>query len=316
MAFSEDTKIITEDGVVSFKELKDGDEIKVLTHRGRWIKGTVYETEEKLPMYRVRISSVNIKGSGSELLMTRSHRLPNMKGMFMATSALFSEKSKLMTINPILQKERKYNSLTRAEKMLWCKGFVLGYFSKNPEFTDTYRLKLKNDALMVLMWKRFKSLGFSVVEDPDNLYISVPKKFLPNPKKFLDDLMIDEYTSEVKVMLFRGILAFLGESKSSVNEDYTKISSNDDRIKYIIERYAPLFGYFISNESRENQRAMIDYKFSLNMPIEKRTKSGKKYFDVRELKVIEMVYETEDYGYTILNKDGSFMLSNGIVVGS
>lgn len=117
--FSRETAFLTSEGIRSFKDFNNGDQIKVLTHKGNWKTATVH-SYGKQPLYKVSVR--RSRGEPVEVFVTKNHRwlLRDNK----QTTAL--QVGDVLTDTPDISSEFSWESLTPVEKALWCLGFVFG----------------------------------------------------------------------------------------------------------------------------------------------------------------------------------------------
>lgn len=117
--FSRETTFLTSEGIRSFKDFNNGDQIRVLTHKGNWKTATVH-SYGKQPLYKVSVR--RSRGEPVEVFVTKNHRwlLRDNK----QTTAL--QVGDVLTDTPDISSEFSWESLTPVEKALWCLGFVFG----------------------------------------------------------------------------------------------------------------------------------------------------------------------------------------------
>lgn len=149
--FSRETTFLTSEGIRSFKDFNNGDQIKVLTHKGNWKTATVH-SYGKQPLYKVSVR--RSRGEPVEVFVTKNHRwlLRDNK----QTTAL--QVGDVLTDTPDISSEFSWESLTPVEKALWCLGFVFGDGSQAHASACTVRLcgdkinmqgALKNAAILL-----------------------------------------------------------------------------------------------------------------------------------------------------------------------
>lgn len=114
--FTRDTKFITSDGVKSFYDFKEGDTVRVISHKGVWRKATVI----KLPWSKIQRVWFK-RGSGKETYVdcTPNHRWILNDGT-VTTSLKIGDR-----LYPVQDRTAvDFNNLTREQKRLWCLGFA------------------------------------------------------------------------------------------------------------------------------------------------------------------------------------------------
>lgn len=149
--FSRETTFLTSEGIRSFKDFNNGDQIKVLTHKGNWKTATVH-SYGKQPLYKVSVR--RSRGEPVEVFVTKNHRwlLRDNK----QTTAL--QVGDVLTDTPDISSEFSWESLTPVEKALWCLGFVFGDGSQAHASACTVRLCGDKNKYA----GRFKECGYTV----------------------------------------------------------------------------------------------------------------------------------------------------------
>lgn len=149
--FSRETTFLTSEGIRSFKDFNNGDQIKVLTHKGNWKTATVH-SYGKQPLYKVSVR--RSRGEPVEVFVTKNHRwlLRDNK----QTTAL--QVGDVLTDTPDISSEFSWESLTPVEKALWCLGFVFGDDSQAHASACTVRLCGDKNKYA----GRFKECGYTV----------------------------------------------------------------------------------------------------------------------------------------------------------
>ena len=113
--FDRSTRFITDRGVKSFYDFYDGEEIKVLTHKGNWKKAVVksygYQQLQKISFKRA-------KGGVKEVLCTANHRWLLKDG---TETTNLSIGDKLIAAPDIANVN--WENSNKLEKLLWCIGF-------------------------------------------------------------------------------------------------------------------------------------------------------------------------------------------------
>ena len=137
--FGRSTRFITDKGVKSFYDFCDGDEIKVLSHKGVWRKAIVHSYGWQ------RLQKVTFKrASGKEksVLVTPNHRWILKDG---------SETTELKVGDALIKTPNvadfEWESLSRTNKKLWCLGFGFGdgaIIDYNDSQVTNYGVRTKN----------------------------------------------------------------------------------------------------------------------------------------------------------------------------
>lgn len=151
--FSRDTRFITDRGVRSFYDFCEGEEIKVLTHKGNWKKAIVksygYQKLQKVTFKRA-------KGNKKEVFCTENHRWILKDGM--ETTSL-SVGDKLIAAPNIA--DINWDLMNKSEKLLWCLGFGFadGSIVKDNELKIMH-IRLCGDKVKYA--NRFEDVGYNV----------------------------------------------------------------------------------------------------------------------------------------------------------
>ena len=158
--FRRDTRFITELGVKSFYDFKDGDNVKVLTHKGRWKNAIVKSYGWQ------NINKVTFKRGSSktkDVFCTANHRWILKDG---SETTDLKIGDKLIAAPDITN--YSWDELNKTEKLLWCLGFSMGDGAiVEDNKIPTMHVRLcghKNEFA-----NRFSDVGYSVTY-PQSLY--------------------------------------------------------------------------------------------------------------------------------------------------
>lgn len=163
--FGRKTRFITSDGVKSFEDFEDGQEVYVISHTGKWRKATVHNYG------RQKLHKIHLKRNGRsvpiEIECTSNHRWILKDGK--ETTSLKVGDKLLKT--PVIA-EIDWNTMDSNEKLLWCMGFILADGSnieenkaKNERWAHTcMNLRLCGDKNRYS--DRFEECGFKVSKQP------------------------------------------------------------------------------------------------------------------------------------------------------
>lgn len=153
--FGRETRFITNQGVKSFYDFKDGDEVIVLTHKGNWKRAVVksygYQAFQQVSFQR---ASSNVK----TIRCTENHRWI-LKDGTETTSLSVGDK---LIAAPVAS-EFEWDCLSKTEKMLWCLGFacadgsIISYNNM-----PTMNVRLCGDKTKYA--DRFKECGYKVTQ--------------------------------------------------------------------------------------------------------------------------------------------------------
>jgi len=296
------TKFITDKGVYSFADFKNGDEINVLTHTNTFKKAIVKSYGKKI----VNKITFNRGTSIAEEYFTPDHRwiLENGK---ITTNLKIGDKL-LKTQN---RKQFIFDECSDSEKYYWCLGFVLGddteafrwSYGKKVDDIKFVRLKLCGEKIKYA--NRFNIIKHSSKElENGDLYLTFSSTI--GFKKQMPD--VDKLSIKEKRALFEGLYAADGVQTTN----HKSIFTSSEEIASFIEYICPLIGYYILS--------VKDY-------------SGQKTnYGIREFgKEYSFIGDENRYYWTVLNieeakeeetwcleveEDHSFVLPNGIITGN
>lgn len=302
-----ETKFITNKGVRSFKDFKDGDEVVVLTKSGAWKKATV-RCYGKDKLYRYTFYNGK-KSLTHEVLATEDHRWYLKDG---SVTTNLSVGDKLVKAPMIYDQDNDYDTFSDAEKLLWCKGFGLGdgtvEFKGAGKHLNSTRIRLCGEKNK--QWvNRFKIPGCKIRDthyengDQDVVIYNYHKE-------------IPEFnsTSEIKAFLNGLYCADGAMAIHNPNARTYSIQSSNLEVINFIKEYAPVAGLYITRE-RELTGEVTNYT----------SKKGRKY-------TIAFSFNPNfHFTYTVLSKEfareddvwclevedeHNFVLADGIVTGN
>lgn len=306
--FSAGTEFITEFGLKSFNDFKDGDSVKVLTHFGNY-KPAVIKSYGKQVLQSIEFH----RGRSKKIVSaTKNHRWILQDG---------SETTELK-VGDIIYKTPKvnnfdYDTASPMEKLYWCYGYVFGDGTKvkndNKYMHSMVRLCGK-DATKYLY--RFEEIGFSSSTNNSldgDIFVYTGKYLKTVPSVEKDGLNM------IKAFM-EGYLSADGERNRDwyENNDLCKYksiqSSEDDHIEFL-ERYLEVCGYYITSKvdltgqvTNYGTRPKT-YKYGITSFIGSRSNTSWSVNSITELDEDEVwCLEVED--------DHSFVLSGGIVTGN
>jgi len=176
-----DTEFTTSDGVKSFNDYSDGDEIKVLTHTGKWKKATVKQFgKQKLN----KISFVKNNSKVHEVFATENHRWLLKDGS--ETTNIKIGDSLLKPTNTF--SEFDYKNANPKERLYWCYGMVYGDGTKVQDSNGVNKYSMiRLCGTDKQFSKRFEELGFktSTNDSLNGVFIAYTGTYLktaPNPE--------------------------------------------------------------------------------------------------------------------------------------
>ena len=297
------TAFITDKGVRTFKDFKDGDKITVLTKSGTWQKAVVHNYgRDKLYKYTFYNGK---KTNTQQVLATSNHRWYLMDGTI--TTDL-KEGDRLFKAPVIYNQDLDFNSLTDHEKLLWCKGFALGDgVVEHKKTTGTHSTRIRLCGSKIKYLSRFDIPG-----------CTIRSQIFGNGDRVVAILdyekEIPEFNNPKEINIFLNGL-YCADGKMSINNPHSRVyriqSSNKEVIDFI-RNYAPVGGLYITKENdltgqSTNYVAARKYTilFSFNPQFSFAYKVLKKEF-VKEDNVWCLEVENEH----------NFVLANGIVTGN
>lgn len=247
--FDKSTKFITADGLKSFGDFKEGDNIKVLSLDGKWHNAIV----KKYGIQKIyKYSFCNGKRKFvHDILATENHRWILADG----TETINLKVNDIITKAPeVYKQDINFESLSDECKLLWCKGFGIGDgtidydFNPNTKKTDkkANRVRIRLCGKKTKYASRFNIDGCKITNNHfENGDISV---------------VIYDYHKEIpefhnieEIMCFmNGLYCADGNNKQSEKRKNQKIcfrlqSSNQEVIDFI-RQYADVCGLYITRE--------------------------------------------------------------------
>lgn len=305
-----ETKFVTDKGVKSFEDFKNGDKVKVLTPFGNWKDAVVKEYGVK-PLNEITFSK---NGKKYIVRATANHRWllddESITTELKAKMHLKAPVSNFDNLNPF--------NFTNKEQQLFVMGFILGDGSdakrkiENEEFLST-RIRLCGNK------NQFKDIflkhGFNEVkqfENGDNLlfFRGLNLKTLPN----FEDMKPNEIQAYILGFLEADGRKSTSRSSSRFNSIYIK----EKEIQDFIKRYLPVAQIF-STSSRDYSGNETNFGKRKGNPIEFNLttypKENKKAFLWKVESIKENVAE-ETVWCLEVEDDKSFVLENGITTGN
>lgn len=301
--FSRETTFLTSEGIRSFKDFNNGDQIKVLTHKGNWKTATVH-SYGKQPLYKVSVR--RSRGEPVEVFVTKNHRwlLRDNK----QTTAL--QVGDVLTDTPDISSEFSWESLTPVEKALWCLGFVFGDGSQAHASACTVRLCGDKNKYA----GRFKECGYTVTV-PSNkgwggdsfVWLHDTAKMLP-PKGW-------RTVKDTQAFINGLLCADGGKDPRSLRRSFRdiQISANEETQKELYDMLN-VAGYYVSavhevpKETNYGTRKLPTKRYCLYQGARERTSW--------RVVSIEDVNRVEEVWCLQVEDDHSFLLECGIPTGN
>lgn len=300
---SGETSFITNQGVFKLNDFKDGDEVTVLTHKGRWRKAIVRNYGKdwlnKIVFY---------KGSNrSVVYATSDHRWLNKEGKFVNKLKVGDKLFKTPNVFSF-----SFETASFEEKLYWCYGFVYGdgVVSNNHSHVRLCDQKRR-------FKERFEECGFKTSTN-----LSLDGDFFAYTGTYLKTLPLLEKDGVNLVRAFvSGYLSADGHLDRNKYENfheevmYHGIQTSSVESSNFIEKVFPCTGAFILNIS-DKCGEITNYKtreFCKDYTLSMKTGKTSKMFKVSEIEE-KSIYD--DVWCLEVEEDKSFILSNGIVTGN
>lgn len=302
-----ETKFITDKGVRSFYDFKDGDIITVLTKDGNWEKAIVHnygiDNLYKYTFYNGK------KQHTQEVIATENHRW-YLKDNSITTNLKIGDK--LTKAPNIYNQDEDYENFTDEEKLMWCKGFALGdgtvEFNEAGNKINSTRIRLCGEKDNQWLY-RFNIPGCKIRKQIfDNGDHSV---VVYNYHK---EIPIFKTVNEIKAFINGLYCADGAMATNSKGYRNYRIQSSDKKVIDFIREYAPVAGLYITKENdltgektnfTSEQGRKYTISFSLNPNFS---------FTYTVLKK-EFIKQDEVWCLEVENAH-NFVLSNGIVTGN
>lgn len=238
--FSSATRFVTDRGIVSFRDCRDGMEVKVLCMDGAWRSATVHKYERQ-KLYDVRMHSAR---SSRVVTCTRDHRWILKDGSITTNLKIGDVLYALPeTVNAEIETDR--------DKEMFALGMILG------DGCDTargWRIALCGGKTQYA-WI-FSDLGYHLYTDPHGRIICNLKTEM-SKQSFLSDHGWHYLSQHDKAMLFYGYYAADGAKGQNF------IATADERLLDMVIDISAIAGYHVSS-IREITR---DTNYKLNVKL-------------------------------------------------
>ena len=222
--FLRDTRFITTEGIKSFKDFRDGDEVTVLTKNGTWNPAIVryYGNQQ---MYEVTVTRCGIT---KVIAVTRNHRWLLHDGVFTDNLQIGD------MLYPLPQMQTNEIGTTRQAQM-FALGFVLGDGYDHDNVLEVKFCNKQKESYIEIFAKAGYHIGIS------NNFKYARKKHFFSKQDFLNNRMWRVLSFEDKQALFEGYLA--ADGSKTTNSKY--IWTSDIRMCELIEEISALSGYHV-----------------------------------------------------------------------
>lgn len=240
--FDEQTQFVARDGVRSFADYRDGDEVEVLTHTGAWRSAVVRSYGEQ------RLYDIEIKRGGAtyKVRATKDHRWLLRGG---GETTELSEGDALLGA-PSLFREFAYEDADPFERLYWCYGFVYGDGTKVKGKDGTYRSSMVRLCGYASKYaERFVELGFKTSQP-----LSCNGDFMAYTGKYLKTAPDPSVDSPELIRAFvAGYLAADGARNSNYKAEgstskYVSIQATGEEECEFVRRCFPVAGVYIVSE--------------------------------------------------------------------
>lgn len=308
----EETPFITREGVKTFADYVDGDQVEVLTHTGAWRNAVVRSYGEQ------RLNTITIRRGGAEhkVRATANHRWLLREGG--ETTAL-TEGTTLLGA-PSLFRSFNYDEADPLERLYWCYGFVYGDGTKVKNAKGEYSssmVRLCGHASKYA--ERFIELGFKTSQP-----LSCGGDFMAYTGSYLKTAPDPTKDSPNMIRAFvAGYLAADGAVNGNYNEDgansrYSSIQVTGEAECDFVRRCFPVAGVYIVSETdytgqktnfTESRPYTIRFQIYAGDLQARTTAAGFKVFSIEEGDV-EKVWCLE------VDDDRSFVLPFGLSTGN
>jgi len=300
------TKFVTSEGVKSFEDFEDGEEIVVLTHLGLWQKATVRSYGKDM-LYRIDIKRGN---SSITEYATKNHRW------------ILSDRTETTNLSvkdyvlgaPSIFEKFNYDEAEIKEKLYWAYGYVFGDGTVTSTKSGKYSMVRLCGKDKERYSYRFEELGFesssslSCGGDPI-FYTGTYLKTSPDPK-------ID--SPELIRAFVAGYLSADGKKNhddSSLSQ-YCGILASDEYHQKVVEELFPVAGIFVSSK-RDYTGKVTNYgvrkagtkDYSTFEKISNKTNALFRVSSITE-------FQEEEVWCLEVENDHSFVLASGISTGN
>lgn len=300
------TKFITDQGVRSFEDFEDGDEVVALTHEGNWKQARVMRAGVQ-PVNEITFTYGNNKQveyftPTHTWILKDGSRTQNLK----VGDRIYAPPSPFY--------EWEFENAEVDEKLWWAYGFVYGDGSVVTK--DIYKqslVRLCGDKAKYL--NRFIELGFKHSFPPscnNDPYVYTGKYLKTLPKSSDEIRLIRAFV--------RGYLDADGNinfnRKSDENNLHYLIQATNPEAQQFIETFFPVVGLYIQSKREASEKTNYGYRSNKTYIYKIKSRfHGVCHLGNYHVKSIEPQGEEEVWCLTV-EDDHSFVLPNGIVTGN
>lgn len=299
--FDHTTKFITKEGVRSFSNFKDGDEVVVMTHTGSWKKATVRQFGTQA-LYKIDFKKTT---ATKTVYATKDHRWLLSDGKETTSLSIGDRLIK----EPDVLHQFSWETATDFEKLYWCYGYVYGDGTVKSTGHSMVRLCGKDKPKFE---SRFLECGFtssSCLSIGADTIISTGKykKTLPDPK-------ID--SPELIRAFVRGLMDADGtKNKNHEGKEFIGIQSSHSECINFIRECFPIAGvHIISETDLTGEKTNFGVR-PYTVLFTTCDRSTSKYNCGWKVESIEYSHESVVW-CLVVEDDHSFVLDGGIVTGN
>lgn len=307
--FERSTRFITSNGVKSFYDFTEGDEVEVISHKGIWRKAHVI----KLPWHKIQRVWFK-RGSGDETYVdcTPDHRWILKDGTVTTTLKV----GDMLTQTPDITM-KDFDSLSLSDKKIWCLGFgfadgsVTGNGGNGENWKLCRTMKIRLCGRKIEYAQRFEQSGYSVKNVKNSqdklVYMNdIHEKKLPyNMDVQKISVFMDGYLSADgnRNTCYKASSTFNGVYVSGDNNDWMYDFLNISG--YYVTRIKDLSGQKTNYGTRKERS--IDYGLYSN--------SGRNNWFVSRIEEIKLNPKANVWCLDV-EEDHSFLLERGIPTGN
>ena len=300
--FGRETRFITSEGVRSFYDFQDGQEIIVLTHKGNWKKAVVRSYGYQ-PMQIVGFKRA--AGDIKEIRCTSNHRWILKDGTETCSLSVGDKLIKAPNVSDI-----NWDIMNNSEKLLWCLGFGIGDGSVIKDNNiPTMHVRLCKSKIKYA--SRFEDCGYTVTF-PKSLNGDGEVRMLNIHTKQLPFLILSY--ENIKYFI-NGFLCADGHKSSNPNNEYCGIQVTGSLNNYLYD-LLNVSGYYVTNISNlTNQKTNYGYRTSKTLSYGFHSNQADRTWFVKYIKPA-YVNGREKVWCLEVEDDHSFILENGIPTGN
>lgn len=293
--FSRNTSFVTSEGLKSFKDYEDGEEIIVLTPSGKWKNAVVHNYGEQ---YLNKVTFKKGNSQTQEIFVTKNHRWLLSDGTE-TTNLKVGDKLKMHSL-PV---EHSIEELLSLENLsYWGKGFIFGDGSDYAKCGSRIRLCGEKEKYSEV----FKKLGFhvsSICDNGDVIYTS---------PSFQKESVNENWSPEAISLFIEGWLAADGSYRNAVSSAKSIITIGKSKDIEVFKKYSCVGNYNIVGEDDLTGE-------TTNFGVRKETKTFRLSTSARfkwEVTDIKENVIKEDVWCLTVEDEKSFILEHGIVTGN